>query len=860
MIPLCSIDEKSGVTAMRRPVGKKKWLFVCSLLSLAVSSSAYAAYTIYPKLSDSESATASAGTALSEPSAIHADLAAPQIKSPQLITDGKTTTTGWQLTPAGEQMTLGSFPMGGVLSPDGRYLIVSNDGAAVQSLQVIDLDARKIVQTLSYNAPEALYLGLSFSPDGSKLYASAGGNNKIRVYQFKDGTLTEQNPIPVRDARGVSFYPAGIVVSQDGNRLYTANNLDHSVSRINLATNQIENTVPVGKRPYAPYLSRDGKTLYVSNWGESSVTALDAESMQLKALIPVGLHPNAIAENPVNGLIYAADSDSDDISVIDPALLKVIGTIPANLDSIAPTGSQPDALAVSSDGKKLYIANAGNNDVAVVQLNQAGTAADSSASGLIPTAWYPTGVYLSKDESKLFVLNAKGMGSGPNNNPVQWVGSMITGTLSAIEAPSPEQLQDYTKQVRFNNRPADDSSSREKAADEGQFPIPRYLGQDSPIKHVIYVIKENRTYDDIFGDLGRGNGDPSLVEFGRANTPNHHKLAEQFVTLDHFYAVSDVSADGQNWSTAGKANDYVQKNWLANYSGRNRDYDFEGGGGGSEPSGAPFTRSKEGYIWDMALRSGLTFRNYGQFMQNYDEKTKQYMPNDRNTTDFGGNYDPFYGGWDLNLSDMTRYKEWEKEFKAFEKNGNLPQLETVYLPDDHTAGTFPGYRTPQAMMASNDLALGKLVETVSHSKYWKDTAIFVVEDDAQSGVDHVEAHRVAALAISPYTQTGRVDSTPYNTTSMLRTMELILGLKPMTQFDASAVPMLASFTAAPSFAPYDAEKPQYPIDRLNGEDAPAAQISKTLDLSSPDAADRDKLNDAIWQTTNGAKPDPKKHN
>jgi DNA-binding beta-propeller fold protein YncE len=236
------------------------------------------------------------------------------------------------------------------------------------------------------------------------------------------------------------------------------------------------------------------------------------------------------------------------------------------------------------------------------------------------------------------------------------------------------------------------------------------------------------------------------------------------------------------------------------------------------------------------------------------------MPNDRNTTDFGGNYDPFYGGWDLNLSDMTRYKEWEKEFKAFEKNGNLPQLETVYLPDDHTAGTFPGYRTPQAMMASNDLALGKLVETVSHSKYWKDTAIFVVEDDAQSGVDHVEAHRVAALAISPYTQTGRVDSTPYNTTSMLRTMELILGLKPMTQFDASAVPMLASFTAAPSFAPYDAEKPQYPIDRLNGEDAPAAQISKTLDLSSPDAADRDKLNDAIWQTTNGAKPDPKKHN
>lgn len=432
----------------------------------------------------------------------------------------------------------------------------------------------------------------------------------------------------------------------------------------------------------------------------------------------------------------------------------------------------------------------------------------------------------------------------------------MTGTLSTIDVPAEGRLQEYTKQVEFNNR----GSSSSGAADGKEFPIPRDISQTSPIKHVIYVIKENRTYDDILGDLGKGNGDPGLVEFGRTITPNHHKLAEQFVTLDHFYAVSDVSADGQNWSTAGKANDYVQKNWQANYSGRNRDYDFEGGGGGDGPSGAPFTRSKEGFIWDLALRSGVTFRNYGQFMQNYDPKLKAYFPNDKKTTDFGGHYDPYYGGWDLNLSDLTRYQEWEKEFKMFEKNGNLPGLETVYLPDDHTAGTFPGYRTPQAMMSSNDLALGKLVDTVSHSRYWKDTAIFVIEDDAQSGVDHVEAHRIVALAISPYTQTGRADSTPYNTTSMLRTMELILGLKPMTQFDASSIPMLGSFTANPDFTPYAAETPGYPVDRLNGEDAPGAQVSKGLDFSSPDSADRDKLNDAIWQTTNGAKPDPKKHN
>ncbi|MFD0698771.1 beta-propeller fold lactonase family protein [Paenibacillus sp. GCM10027628] len=841
-----------------RTFGKKKWLFVCALLSLAMSSSAYAAYSIYPKIAESKSPLASSSATSVEQSAITAVM--PNTKAPPLITNGVNTTTGWQLTPAGEQLTLGSFSMGGALSPDGRYLVVSNDGVAEQTLQVIDIAANKVVQSLSYNAPEALYLGLVFSPEGSKLYASAGGNNKIRIYQFKDGLLSEQDSIPVRDSRGTSFYPAGIAISTDGNRLYTANNLDHSVSRINLETKKIEFTVPVGKSPYTPWLSRDGKTVYVSNWGESSVTALDAESMKLKRLIPVGLHPNAIAENPINGLIYVSNSDSDDITIIDPSLLQVVGNIPLSPAPDAPTGSQPDALAVSSDGKKLYIANAGNNDVAVIQLDQAGIASGNSITGLIPTAWYPTGVFLSKDESKLLVLNAKGMGSGPNNKPVQWVGSMMTGTLSIINIPSNERLQEYTKQVQYNNRPSEGSLAKSAASDGQQFPIPRFIGQDSPIKHVIYVIKENRTYDDILGDLERGNGDPSLVEFAKTITPNHHKLANQFVILDRLYAVSDVSADGQNWSTAGKANDYVQKNWLANYSGRNRDYDFEGGGGGSEPSGAPFTRSKEGYFWDMALKSGLTFRNYGLFMQNYDAKTKQFFPNDKYTTDFGGNYDPYYGGWDLSLSDMTRYAEWEKEFKVYEKNGNLPQLETVYLPDDHTAGTFPGYRTPQAMMASNDLALGKLVETVSHSRFWNSTAIFVIEDDAQSGVDHVEAHRIVALAISPYTQTGAVDSTPYNTTSMLRTMELILGLKPMTQFDASSIPMLAAFTATPNFTPYQAVSPEYPLDRLNGEDAPNAQISKTLDFSSPDAADRDKLNDAIWQTTNGAKPDPKKHN
>jgi YVTN family beta-propeller protein len=777
----------------------------------------------------------------------------------QLVKENSpSTTTGWSLTPAGKQLSLGSFPMGGVISPDRQFLIVSNDGAGTQSLQVIDLQQQKVVQTISYNAPEALYLGLAFSPDGSRLYASAGGNNKIRIYQFSGGQLKEGNPILVKDESKTSFYPAGITVSPDGKYLYTANNLNHSVSLINLTKGSISSTVPVGKRPYMPLLSRDGTTLYVSNWGESSVSVLDAKNLKLKSTIQVGLHPNAIVENPVNGFIYVANSDSDDLSIIDPSRMQMIRTI-----SLAPypgalTGTQPNALTVSADGKTLFVANAGNNDIEVIDITSSGK---ETRKGLIPTAWYPTGVFLNNDESTLIVLNAKGLGSGPNNDPIQWVGSMMTGTMSLIDMPSELQLENYSKQVQINNHmnfvEGDSSAKQENTS---TFPIPSNLGQASPIKHVIYVIKENRTYDDIFGDLTKGDGNPSHVLFGKSLSPNHHKLAEQFVTLDHFSAVSEVSADGQNWSTAGKANDYVQKNWHANYSGRNRDYDFEGGGGGSDPSGAPFTRSESGYIWDIALKAGLTFRNYGQFMQNYNPVTKKFYPNDDKTTDFGGNYDPYYGGWDLSLSDMTRFQEWKKEFTQFKKNGKLPQLEIVYFPDDHTAGTFPGFRTPQAMMAANDLALGQLVDEVSHSPYWKDTAIFVVEDDAQSGVDHVDAHRTVALVISPYTQTGQLDSTSYDTTSMLRTMELILGLKPMTQFDASSVPMLNAFTQHPNFTAYNAETPNYPLDHLNGQDAPDAKISQGLDFTKPDSADRDKLNDAIWKTTNGAKPDPKKHN
>ncbi|MBU8920052.1 beta-propeller fold lactonase family protein [Bacillus sp. FJAT-29953] len=738
---------------------------------------------------------------------------------------------GWIVTPSGKQVTLGDFPMGGALSPDHRYLIVSNDGQGEQSLQVVDVQTQEVIQTIPYKSPEALYFGVAFSPDGKTVYASAGGNNKIRVYGFDNGTLTEQSPIMLQNSSKTNFYPAGISVSKDGKFLFIANNLNHSVSKVDLATSQIVKTIGVGKHPYAAILSNDGKSLYVSNWGESSISVVDPETLEIKNTIPTGLHPNAIVENSVNGMIYVTNSDSDSVSVIDPVQQKEIQTISLRPYKNAPMGSQPNALTLSNDGKTLFVSNGGNNDVAVIDLEK------GEVKGLIPTAWYPSGIYLH--DGQLMVLNAKGLGAGSNRDG-QYIGSMIKGTMSFIDIPDDKQLKKYTKQVEKNNEIAKPTgySASEK------FPIPRFEGQESPIKHVIYVIKENRTYDQVFGDMEKGNGDPSLTIFGKDITPNIHKLADQFVLLDNFYANAEISAQGHNWSTAAQSNDYVEKNWLANYSGRNRAYDFEGGNEAAYP--------KAGFLWTNALRSGVSFRSYGEFV-NYDSKTGKYVAAEAS---MGNNFDPDYPSYNLKISDLTRFDAWADEFKQFVDNGNLPQLQIVRLPNDHTLGTKVGELTPQAMVAENDYALGKLVDMVSHSPYWKDTAIFVTEDDAQNGWDSVDAHRTTSLVISPYTQTRTVDSTLYDTTSMLRTMEMILGMKPMTQFDASAVPMINTFTHKPNFESFKVEEPTYPLDRKNGQNAPMAKESAELDFSGVDHADSEKLNKILWKSAKGDKPYP----
>lgn len=751
---------------------------------------------------------------------------------------------GWTLTPAGMGVTLNPFPISGAMSPDHKYLVAATSGWGIQSLHVIDISAEKVVQTVPYKSPESLYFGVVFSPDGKRLYASAAGNNKIRSFTFDKGALSEKASIRMNGRGQTNFYPQGISVSPNGKSLYTANYLNNSVSRIDLSTGKIASTAPTGRYPVMTLLSPDGNILYASNWEDNSVTVFHAKDLSVIRTISVGMHPNVLALNPVDGNLYVINSDSDNLSIVNPKMLKVVRTISLAPYHRSPAGSIPDALAFGRDGKTLYVANAGNNDIAVIDLR----VGKGIVKGLIPTAWYPTGVFLTGNEKQIMALSAKGFGAGPESQR-QDIGNMMMGTLSFINIPDPRQLENYTNQVNHNNRVSETGKKAwinrilGRGKEQARSPIPRFSGEKSSIKHVIYVIKENQTYDQIFGDIKKGNGDPNLAIFGSRITPNLHKLANQFVLLDNFYSNAEVSEQGHVWISQAEANDFTEKSWMQHYSGRRNGGDWHYG---------EATRVSQGYIWDNAIKAGVSIRNYGESV-NYNAVTGLSVTDVPGLSQYT---DPNYPGWYFKISDIERVNEWVQEYHRLEQNGNLPQFETVYLPNDHTEGTSPGHPTPQAYLAQNDYALGKLVETVSHSKNWKDSAIFVTEDDSGNGADHVDAHRQEGLVISPYTQTHQVDSTFYDQMSMYRTIEMILGLKPMTQYDASAIPMLNTFTDRPDFSPYTAKKPTYPLDEINGRNAPMGKISSKLDFSRPDAADEETLSHALWQSVKKNQPYP----
>jgi YVTN family beta-propeller protein len=819
-------------------------------------------------------------------------------------------------------------------SPDGNLLVVSNDGPfapptdpgipqTTQSIMVINRLSGQIIQTIPYDpanpgfsTPQALYIGLAFSPDGTKLYAAGGGSpgasgfGLVHVYAVNEAAaqpLTELTaihipfPLDVHN-NPIELYPSGLAISGDGNTLYAADSYSGNFVSIvsNLNTTPTFNNVLIppnaadpqfSQNPVAVALSHDGKTLYVANWGDTTVAVVDltqAPPVVTKS-IAVGTHPYALALNPLNNELYVANADSDNVSVIDTTTNMVVRTINVLPYPNAPTGSSPDALAVSPDGKTLFVANATNNDVAVIKLGNAGTA--DQVLGLIPTAWYPSGLAVSPDGTQLNVLNSKGLGAGPNrqgpnpnNNPEvtdlrQKITNMIDGTISQI-ALSSASLAVYTQQVVQNDDFANGSSVR--VAGQPDFSVVPLPGGTSPIKHVIYVIKENRTYDQQFGSLKDangnqlGNGDPTLNLFDDASAPNQRALAKQFEVLDNFFADATVSADAWNWITGGLANTYVERNNLVN---GHPFYDLEGGNFATSPGANPH----DAFIWNKLSDANISYRNYGfRVSTSVDANgnvtnTVAMDPTGTFSTEpkLLANTDLNYFGYNTQLPDstlqagyrtattingqpttiQTRIDEWLKEFNAFVAGNNLPTVELVRLPNDHTAGTRPSGPTPSAMVADNDLALGKLVDAVSHSPYWASTAIFVIEDDAQDGPDHVDAHRIPALVISPYTQTGksRVDSTFYSTVSMLRTIELIVGLKPMSQYDAAATPILNSFVDTPNLTPYHDPAPDAGIlAATNSADAPMADLALTFDFSTQDKAPSQLLNEMIWKSVKGA--------
>jgi YVTN family beta-propeller protein len=619
--------------------------------------------------------------------------------------------------------------------------------------------------------------------------------------------------------------------------------------------------VDLPAEPFTCQMSKDGKTLFVSLWGGAKVMMFDPATLAPKGEIVVGEHPNAMTQSADGAWLYVACANTNSVWVIDTKTNAAVAQIATSLFPEAPMGSTPNSVSLSPDGKTLLVANADNNTVAVVDVT---APAQARVSGFIPTGWYPTGAAFSKDGAKIYILSGKGLISAPNprgaqpgdaRTEAQYSGSMLQGSLTELATPTAETLVQYTK-IAYSVTPYTDATRLAPAsAPAVATSIPRKVGDASPIKHVFYIIRENRTYDQILGDLEKGNGDPTLTLFGDNVTPNAHALAREFVTLDNFYVDAEVSYDGHAFSTGAYATDIVEKFWPLNYAGRGAAYLSEGGGANRNAYGnvaAPMN----GYIWDAAVRAGKTVRSYGEFV------TRGFTPDQDRDSGVGqvratvpglvGRVHPMYPPFDLKIPDNNRVDIWLEEFKKFEADGQLPALSIIRLGDDHTNGTRAGSPTPTAMIAENDLALGRIVEAVSKSVYWKDSAIFILEDDAQNGPDHVDAHRSPAFVASPFVRRGIVDSTLYTTSAMLRTIELILGLPPMSQYDAAATPMYNAFGPTPVLTPFVKRDARVSTTEMNRAGAPGSLASAAMNFEEADMTPEIELNQILWMSVHGA--------
>ncbi len=827
------------------------------------------------------------------------------------------------VTPTGLQVDLaGLRPQAIALNPKGDLLAVSGKTAELLILnpetgeirQRVPLPSDKLVDPPADVVSDHIlepdkqgqvsYTGLIFSPDGRRIYL-ANVNGSIKVFSVAEKGEVRglfSMPLPKANApRREAEIPAGLALSPDGKRLYVVCNLSNRLAELDAESGKVLRTFEVGFAPYDVVLA--GKRAFVSNWGgrrpeagsvtgpggrgtlvrvdpvkfiasEGSVSVIDLESGRVLREILTGKHASGLALSPNGRHLVVANAASDTLSVIDVRRLEVVETIWSKSSPADLFGASPNALAFDRSGRTLYVCNGTQNALAVVSFRPG----RSKFEGLIPTGWFPGAVLYHGARQHLYVANIKGIGPGkkdPKTGVVSGNSHQYFGSVSLIPVPSRKDLDLMTRRVLQNYRePMLRAAMLPPREGQPKRPIPERVGEPSVFRHVVYIIKENRTYDQVFGDVKEGNGEPSLCIFGEEVTPNQHKMVRDFVLLDNTYCSGILSADGHQWSSTSFATDYMEKS----FAGFPRSYPD----GMEDDDIDALAYAPSGFIWDNALAHGRTVRDYGEFAitESFWKDSKRKEP-----LKFLDYYHDFVNqtgliqiysrpaveslsnclctntvGWDMDIPDQFRAAQFIKELKEYEKTGAFPNLVIICLPNDHTSGTSAGSPTPAAQVADNDLAFGKIVEAISHSPFWKETCIFAIEDDPQAGWDHVSGYRTTAYVISPYTKRKQVVSTQYNHTSIIRTFELILGLPPMNIMDATGTPMTDCFTDQPDFTPFTAVPSRVPLDQMNPDPKKIADpllrrhalASAKLPLQKPDQCSESLLNLILWHAMKGS--------
>ncbi|TSD67910.1 bifunctional YncE family protein/alkaline phosphatase family protein [Inquilinus sp. KBS0705] len=753
---------------------------------------------------------------------------------------------GWKLSPAGRSLPLGDLPLNMQLSASGKLLAVTNNGQSTQSLQLIDPRSEKLLDEKELGKS---WYGIAFSSDEKTIYASGGNDNIILKFGISNRQLNKPDTIKLGDAWPKNkICPTGIALNKANNRLYTVTKEDSTLYIIDPNKATILSKLKLGAEAYSCILSPDEKTLYISLWGGDKLAIYHTTTQKLTT-INTGSHPNELLLNKKGTLLFVANANDNSVSIINTATRKTIETVSTALYPTKLTGSTTNGFALSANEKTLYIANADNNCLAVFDVSKPGS---SQSRGFIPTGWYPTNVKMLGN--KILVSNGKGFTSmanpqGPQpvkkadnsgykkgaiNSKEQYIGGLFKGTLSFIDVPSELKLKAYTKQV-YTNTPFNAQIAGTAPGEAGN-PVPRKKGEVSPIKHVFYIIKENRTYDQVMGDVAAGNGDTSLCIFGKNVTPNHHAIANEFVLMDNFYVDAEVSADGHNWSMAAYATDFVEKTWPTSYGGRGGNYDYEGTRKAAYP--------RDGFIWDYCKRAGVSYRTYGEFVEDGPHAKSSLKS-------LEGHYCKQSPGFDMNVKDVTRVAIWAHDFDSLLTKNAVPQFNTIRISNDHTSGQQKGAITPVAAVADNDLAIGQFLEHLSKSPIWKQSVVFILEDDAQNGPDHVDAHRSPVFVAGPYVKRNAVLHNMYSTSGVLRTIELILGLPPMSQYDAAAMPLYECFSAKPDFTPYTAKQALVDLEQRNVAVNESSKRSASFNFAKEDAVPDLDLNEVVWKSVKG---------